>query len=97
MPEPTAALSAGDMHFPTLAVCANCGGGRCRFALAETCNELVGVPVGPGHIRCSKPAAWIVRATSGLQEPRCDHHGTAYSGDRRVPANADTEAAGGAR
>lgn len=89
---------AGDMHFPTLAVCANCGGGRCQYAPERVCNEAVGMAVGSGYFRCGQVAAWIVRATSGLQEPRCWRHGVVYSEDRRtpIPLSATASESGGA-
>ena len=34
---------SGDMHFPTLAVCANCGG-KCQYAKDQTCQRMVVCP-----------------------------------------------------
>ena len=76
------------MHFPTVAVCANCGGERCRYSALDLCNEAVQMTVGPGYVRCGKVAAFTVRATSGLQEPRCEYHGDLYPSDRKERRHA---------
>ena len=57
----------------------------------RTCNQYVQPTVGPGWARCGQDAAWIVRATSGLSEPRCWGHGLDYSEDRRTPIPLGTD------